>query len=37
MKCNFEEYENPGMNGQNSENPKPADQYENIYLISLLM
>jgi hypothetical protein len=28
MKCNFEEYENLGMNGQNSENTKPADQYK---------
>jgi hypothetical protein len=33
MKCNFEGYENLGMNGQNCENTKPADQYESIYLI----
>jgi len=37
MKCtsNFEEYENLRMNGQNSENTKPADQYESVYLISV--
>ena len=37
MKCNVEEYENLGMNGQNFENTKPADQYESIYLIPTFM
>jgi len=37
MKCNFEEYENLRMNEQNSENTKPADQYESIYLISVFV
>jgi len=37
MKCNSEEYENLEMYGQTSENTKPADHYESIYLISVFM
>ena len=32
MKCKFE---NLGMNGQNSKNTKPADQYDSISLLSV--
>jgi hypothetical protein len=37
MKCNFEDYDNLGMNGRNSENTKPVDEYKRIYLLSVLI